>query len=107
MEYSIKERFESDSYSTSEYLIFRCAQKIVTQLESVPLLGKSRNKYEKLPQEDLDDQHVKKDRKWWPDRSINEEKIDNKKNEITEKHMEMKEKQKLEDKKKSIKDARL
>ncbi|XP_015838417.1 uncharacterized protein LOC103314091 [Tribolium castaneum] len=84
----------------------RCAQKIVTQLESVPLLGKSRNKYEKLPQEDVDEQ-VKKERKWWSDRSINEEKIDNKKNEITEKHMEMKEKQKLEDKKKTIKDARL
>jgi hypothetical protein len=86
--------------------VFRCAQKIVTQLESVPLLGKSRNKYEKLSQDD-DGEEVKKDRKWWPDRTKDEEKIDNKKNELTEKHMELKEKQKLEVKKSTIKDARL
>jgi hypothetical protein len=53
--------------------VFRCAQKIVTQLESVPLLGKSRNKYEKLSQDD-DGEEVKKDRKWWPDRTKDEEK---------------------------------
>ncbi|KAI4457189.1 zinc finger c3hc4 type (ring finger) [Holotrichia oblita] len=87
----------------------RCAQKIVTQLETVPLLGKHSKgyKYEKLPQneeeEDNDTTFVngKKDgKKWWSekgwrDKNKSEERDDNKKNEITEKEMELKEKQKL------------
>lgn len=70
----------------------------MTQLEAVPLLGqKNKNRYEKLGQEDVlpdedtvvGEKQVKK--KWWGDgRSKNEEKIDNKKNELVEKQMEMK-----------------
>ncbi|XP_050295806.1 uncharacterized protein LOC126735754 [Anthonomus grandis grandis] len=85
----------------------RCAQKIVTQLE-MPLIGKARKyKYEKLPQDDDDVFEVnsmakstktenqklpEKHKKWWSDRTKSEEKIDNKKNEIMEKNMEMQEK---------------
>ncbi|XP_060522270.1 uncharacterized protein LOC132699520 [Cylas formicarius] len=76
----------------------RCAQKIVTQLE-MPLLGRSSRyyKYEKLSQEDEEARPStsgcapEKTRRWWSDRSKNEEKIDNRKNEITEKQMELKE----------------
>lgn len=88
---------------------FRCAQKIVTQLETVPLLGKHSKgyKYEKLPQNEEEENkdttfvNGKKDgKKWWSekgwrDKNKSEERDDNKKNEITEKEMEMKEKQKL------------
>ncbi|XP_019871279.1 uncharacterized protein LOC109599697 [Aethina tumida] len=87
----------------------RCAQKILTQLESAPLLGgkNSKNtknyKYEKLPQSDEDEEEdasKSHDKKWWSDkrwneRTKNEERIDNKKNEIVEKQLELKEKQKL------------
>ncbi|XP_056633143.1 uncharacterized protein LOC130442809 [Diorhabda sublineata] len=74
----------------------RCAQKIVTQLE-LPLMKKG-YKYEKLPQEEEEEEIVvntkpiEKDRRWWRDRTKSEERIDNKKNEIVEKQMEMKEK---------------
>jgi len=85
---------------------FRCAQKIVTQLE-MPFAGKStgKHKYKKLPQEDEDfteqcldeiegpGNKVSDDwRRWWRDDRKTEEKIDNKKNEIMEKNMELKEK---------------
>ncbi|XP_019770512.2 uncharacterized protein LOC109544644 [Dendroctonus ponderosae] len=88
----------------------RCAQKIITQLE-LPFLGRSSkgNKYEKLQQNDEEDELAyvnpsknsvkeKNDKKpedrkrWWSDRTKSEERIDNKKNEILEKSMEMKEK---------------
>ncbi|KAK9885316.1 hypothetical protein WA026_010810 [Henosepilachna vigintioctopunctata] len=81
----------------------RCAQKIVTQLESVSLLGKK--KYEKLPQEDDEEEDemekplvIERDKKWWSDsrwkiiEDKSKEKSDNKKNEIVEKQMEMREK---------------
>ncbi|KAF7267049.1 hypothetical protein GWI33_019654 [Rhynchophorus ferrugineus] len=78
----------------------RCAQKIVTQLE-MPLLNRHSKgyKYEKLSQEDDEEvsaknkcsKTVEKSRRWWCDRSKSEEKIDNKKNEIMERNMEMKE----------------
>ncbi|KAB0794161.1 hypothetical protein PPYR_13781 [Photinus pyralis] len=82
----------------------RCAQKIVTQLETVPILGKKRDyKYEKLPQEDDEEEKSDydckdKERKWWTERrwkerSKSEERNDNKKNELAEKQMELKEKQ--------------
>ncbi|KAF2881201.1 hypothetical protein ILUMI_24966 [Ignelater luminosus] len=82
----------------------RCAQKIVTQLETVPLLGKKQRdyKYEKLPQEDEDEKNDKNEnersRNWWierrwKERSKSEERNDNKKNELMEKQMEMREKQ--------------
>ncbi|KAG5887019.1 hypothetical protein JTB14_008375 [Gonioctena quinquepunctata] len=79
----------------------RCAQKIITQLE-LPILRSKEFKYEKLPQEDEEDKIVDKEKfpdkekRWWSDkkrdRTKNEEKIDNKKNEIVEKQMELKEK---------------
>lgn len=85
----------------------RCAQKIVTQLETVQLLGKKQKdyKYEKLPQEDeeeaeksTDEEEKEKGKKWWSDkrwkeRSKSEERNDNKKNELVEKQMELREKQ--------------
>ncbi|KAI4457198.1 hypothetical protein MML48_8g00002629 [Holotrichia oblita] len=76
----------------------RCAQKIVTQLETVPLLGKhskGTNTKKKITQneeeEDNDTTFVngKKDgKKWWSekgwrDKNKSEERDDNKKNEIT------------------------
>lgn len=94
-------------YNNISYQIFRCAQKIVTQLETVPLLGKtSRNyKYEKLPQTDdaednsYDGDGIKeREKRWWTadrrwsERNKSEERIDNKKNELAEKQMELKEK---------------
>lgn len=88
----------------------RCAQKIVTQLESVSLLG--RKKYEKLPQDDYEDDSNRSststefDRNWWSEKKSkwtgktkSEERIDNKKNEMVEKQMELKEKLKLTPKK--------
>lgn len=81
----------------------RCAQKIVTQLE-MPLLSRNPKgyKYEKLSQDEEDEIPPVKNnnnsrkngekKRWWCDRSKSEEKIDNKKNEIMEKNMEMKEK---------------
>nr|XP_023027519.1 uncharacterized protein LOC111515532 [Leptinotarsa decemlineata] len=79
----------------------RCAQKIITQLE-FPILRQKGHKYEKLAQEDDDENVVKtdkspdKEKHWWSDkkrdRTKSEEKIDNKKNEIVEKQMELKEK---------------
>ncbi|KAF5291387.1 hypothetical protein FQR65_LT01697 [Abscondita terminalis] len=81
----------------------RCAQKIVTQLETVPLLTKNREyKYEKLAQEETIEKGTEnekdKNRNWWNDRrwkerSKSEERNDNKKNELVEKQMELKEKQ--------------
>lgn len=83
------------------HLFFRCAQKIVTQLETVPLFSKnSRNyRYERLPQTDREEEQEKeKDKKWWnnserswQERSRSEERIDNKKNELVERQMELKE----------------
>ncbi|GJQ79684.1 hypothetical protein Trydic_g20623 [Trypoxylus dichotomus] len=86
----------------------RCAQKIVTQLETVPLLGKHSKgyKYEKLSQNEEDEDgdsaysSKKEHKKWWSekgwrDKGKSEERDDNKKNEITEKEMELKEKQKM------------
>ncbi|CAH0563631.1 unnamed protein product [Brassicogethes aeneus] len=90
----------------------RCAQKILTQLESGPLLGGKNYKYEKLPQSDEEDRaedpSKSRDKKWWCDRKWNEkakseERIDNKKNEIVEKQLELKEKQKIMDNKKKDK----
>lgn len=58
-------------------------------------------KYEKLSQEEDEETAVKvvtpvKDKRWWSDkkrdRTKSEERIDNKKNEIAEKQMELKEK---------------
>ncbi|KAJ8959602.1 hypothetical protein NQ318_021788, partial [Aromia moschata] len=78
----------------------RCAQKIVTQLE-LPLLKPKGYKYEKLPQDEEDETAVKdmtpeREKRWWSDkkrdRTKSEERIDNKKNEIAEKQMELKEK---------------
>lgn len=80
----------------------RCAQKIVTQLESVSMMGKK--KYQKLPQDDDGDEEeeseksllIDRDKKWWKDskwsigEDRSEERSDNKKNEIVEKQMEMK-----------------
>lgn len=76
----------------------------MTQLE-MPFTGKStgKHKYKKLPQEDEDftdlndiegpSNQVSDDwRRWWRDDRKTEEKIDNKKNEIMEKNMELKEK---------------
>ncbi|CAH1972044.1 unnamed protein product [Acanthoscelides obtectus] len=79
-----------------------CAQKIVTQLE-LPLLKQKGHRYEKLPQEDEDEDLqateiiVQKEKvRWWSDkkrdRTKSEERIDNKKNEIVEKQLELKEK---------------
>lgn len=84
----------------------RCAQKIVTQLETAPLLTKNSrgHKYQKLPQdedEENEDGSKERDRKWWTadrswtEKNKSEERIDNKKNELAEKQMELKEKQKL------------
>lgn len=79
---------------------FRCAQKIVTQLE-LPLMRSKGYKYEKLSQEDDEETAAKdaapvKDKRWWSDkkrdRTKSEERIDNKKNELAEKQMELKEK---------------
>lgn len=84
------------------YFRFRCAQKIVTQLESVSLIGK--NKYQKLPQDEEEGEEeeseksllLDRDKKWWKDpkwlkgEDKSEERSDNKKNEIVEKQMEMK-----------------
>ncbi|XP_050512888.1 uncharacterized protein LOC114334013 [Diabrotica virgifera virgifera] len=72
----------------------RCAQKIVTQLE-LPLMRRG-HKYERIPQEDdaevpVSVKPVEKTKRWWSDRTKSEEKIDNKKNELVEKHMELKE----------------
>lgn len=75
----------------------------------MPFTGKStgKHKYKKLPQEDEDfteqcldiniiegtSNKVSDDwRRWWRDDRKTEEKIDNKKNEIMEKNMELKEK---------------
>ncbi|KAJ8984338.1 hypothetical protein NQ317_012558 [Molorchus minor] len=78
----------------------RCAQKIVTQLE-LPLLKPKGHKYEKLPQDEEDDTSIKdltpeKETHWWSDKKRDrtkcEENIDNRKNEIAEKQMELKEK---------------
>ncbi|XP_066137963.1 uncharacterized protein [Euwallacea fornicatus] len=87
----------------------RCAQKIVTQLE-MPFTNRTsrRHKYDKLPQEDpeefVEDEcgsttSTRRNRvlsverkRWWSDRTKSEERIDNKMNEITEKNMELKEK---------------
>ncbi|XP_018332497.1 uncharacterized protein LOC108741993 isoform X2 [Agrilus planipennis] len=87
----------------------RCAQKIVTQLESVPLIRRSKNyKYVQLPQdEDFDEDanpsptesECSRNRKWWVSKKDNvspartPEWDDNKKNELMEKEMVMKEKQ--------------
>ncbi|XP_072395740.1 uncharacterized protein [Diabrotica undecimpunctata] len=73
----------------------RCAQKIVTQLE-LPLMRRG-HKYERIPQEDDAEvpvcvKPIEKNKRWWSDRTKSEEKIDNKKNELVEKHMELKEK---------------
>lgn len=80
----------------------RCAQKIVTQLETVPLLGKSTNhfRYEKLSEPDKEKK--KYDRKYASytspsdsknSRERSSERDDNKKNELVEKQLELKEKQ--------------
>lgn len=75
----------------------------------MPLLGKKTKgyKYEKLSQEEdenfkfqllsknMENSNQKtpeKHKRWWSDRTKTEEKIDNKKNEIMEKNMEMKQK---------------
>lgn len=91
------------------YTLFcRCAQKIVTQLETVPLLSRNNNysrsdyRYSKLFQEDPDlvqpstSGNRDKGKKWWTDRkwkdrSKTEEKEDNTKNERMEKEMELNE----------------
>ncbi|XP_022916281.1 uncharacterized protein [Onthophagus taurus] len=74
----------------------RCAQKIVTQLETV---AKNGYKYKKLPQEEEPQQEeycVEDKKRWnekiWKQRQRSEERDDNKKNELTEKVMEMKQK---------------
>lgn len=66
-------------------------------------MGKSSRgyKYEKLPQSDegepLNEKHPKEKRWWgdrrWKERNKSEERDDNKKNELAEKQMELKEKQ--------------
>ncbi|XP_065157852.1 mediator of RNA polymerase II transcription subunit 1 isoform X2 [Atheta coriaria] len=135
----------------------RCAQKIVTQLETGRISTSSRKgkyKYEKLPQQDEEDPVVappnsttpaasasnsasssgstsssskapcestastskdavkpKEKQRWWGDRkhkerTKSEERIDNKKNEITEKHMEMKHKLFLNELKRDEKNAK-
>ncbi|KAL3272416.1 hypothetical protein HHI36_013898 [Cryptolaemus montrouzieri] len=95
---------QSPSHSTPPASTrIRCAQKIVTQLESVSLLGKK--KYERLPQDDEEEDEeeekallIERDKKWWSDskwltcEDKSEERSDNKKNEIVEKQMEMREK---------------
>ncbi|KAJ8931292.1 hypothetical protein NQ314_015815 [Rhamnusium bicolor] len=67
----------------------------------LPLLKTRGYKYEKLPQEEEDETVTKditpeKEKRWWSDkkrdRTKSEESIDNKKNEIAEKQMELKEK---------------
>lgn len=75
----------------------------MTQLETVPLLSKKYRdyKYEKLPQDEKEpvaDTEKDKAKHWWSDRkwkekNKSEERTDNKKNEIVEKQMELKEKQ--------------
>lgn len=79
---------------------FRCAQKIITQLE-IPLIKSKDHRYVKLPQEDEENcastnSPNKESKRWWldkkKDRKKCEEKIDNKKNEIAEKQMELKQK---------------
>ncbi|KAJ8923463.1 hypothetical protein NQ315_002022 [Exocentrus adspersus] len=98
----------------------RCAQKIVTQLE-LPLIKPKGYKYEKLPQDEeeeteLDDKILAKEKRWWSDKKRDrtkcEERIDNKKNEIAEKQMELKDKliakaDKLREKNKLTNDERL
>lgn len=69
----------------------RCAQKIVTQLETVSILGKNKTKYEKLQQDDYQNELKINNTEWW---SPNKENIDNKRNEITEKHFERKKERK-------------
>lgn len=68
------------------------------------------HRYAKLPQEDEEDcastnSPVKDDKKWWldkkKDRTKCEEKIDNKKNEMAEKQMELKQKLKESEKNKN------
>lgn len=63
-------------------LFIRCAQKIVTQLETVSILRKKISKYEKLQQDEYQNELKINSEEWW---SLNKENIDNRKNEITEK----------------------
>lgn len=59
-------------------------------METVPLLTKTSrgHRYEKLSQ----NEENPTDKKWW---NKNEERLDNRKNELAEKQMELQEKQKL------------
>lgn len=101
----------------------RCAQKIVTQLETVPLLTKTSKgyKYEKLPQKEDESPSTSsepaktksKDKKWWgsdkrwKERNKSEERIDNKKNELVEKRMELKEKQQQRENKNKVQETNI
>lgn len=63
-------------------MFIRCAQKIVTQLETVSILRKKKSKYEKLQQNDYQNDLKINSEEWW---NLNKENIDNRKNEMTEK----------------------